>query len=725
MPRTTRKSRASKKLVEDDFSSSSSVEAPLNPIFRGSKNVRSAIENANQARELARKLDEDDRRGRDSRRSQIMGAFNGNAPWSPDWLRSQGLDWHFNCSFNHMAGVMGRATVPYTRFGLDVRYLTKFTGDLQAWRLDRTRTEYVKAIKRWGRWSKFYTRLVQELNLFGWDVAYWLDESTPFPEFSQQARCFVPDESPNDINDIDVMVIKKYYLIHQLYDKIADEDQAKKSGWNVKNVQACLMSARPKRLETTRNFEEFQKAIRGGYIYWSYSSAKVIPVYHVLVRELSGKVSQWAVEWRQGDSEVQQTYGKLENSGLFHAYEQFDSMSQVGVYFDAEPGDGCWHGPRGVGQRAYNTHVNRDKLMNQIMTSTLLSMMLPLKVPDELRGADLDTYVQLPFCQLPSGVEMLTERLPGVTQDIFATDALLTSNAEQTMGDVVPSGRAPNTTSGEKTATQSTIDARRQDEMRQSGIERFVDPFAKMHGEIFRRLTKVGNQNKDAKEFQRRLREQNVIDNKLTLSVMQERIEVASFYEIKDVTGEAAAASQVIFQEMRGDPMLEQKPIYEDRIRAIMGPEAVLRYLPEEANKVEFAEAVRKQQMENAAIMLGQPIEVMPGDKHEAEAPEVIRFITEQFNQAAQGGNSLPIPVIEALIEHAKKHLLAMSQDKRYKQLSAQLSSQLGPLEQMIQKLKAVSGMTPPEGATPQSVPPNRNGSTPLAPQTSMPRNMT
>jgi hypothetical protein len=594
---------------------------------------------------------------------------------------------------------------------LDVRYLTRFNGDMEAWRMDRLRVEYVRAIKAWGRWPKFYTRLIQELTLMGWSTATWLDEFTPWPEFSPQSRTFVPDESPNDVDDIDVVVVKKHYLLHQLYSKIENAKQAEAAGWDVENVKACLMAAQPKRLENTRNWEEFEKAIRGGYIYWSYNSAKVVTVYHTFVRELTGKISQWATEYKQGDTEVKSTYNDLDDSGLFVALDQFDSMNQVIAYFDAEPGDSCWHGPRGAGQRAYNTHVNRDKLLNGILTSTFISLLLPIKVPDDLRGEQLDTFVALPFCQVPSGVELLADKLPGVTQDVFATDALLTANAEQSTGDIVPSGKAPYLDDKSKTATQSQIDATRQNEMRQSGIERFVDPFAKMHGEIFRRLCKPNNQDEGAKEFQKRLKEVGVLGPQDKLADLIDRVEILSFYEIKDVTGEAAAASQMIFTELRGDPTVEQRPLYEDRVRSIMGPEAVLRYLPEEANKVAFAEATRQQQMEIASILLGQEIEVLPEDKHEAHAPEVIKWLTDTFGKASQTGGGPPVDRIQAIIDHADKHLLALGQDKRYKTIASQLAAQLAPMKQIFQQINAAAGQGMNGSGMPTPGQPGANGS--------------
>lgn len=694
MPRVTRKSKkAQDNDVDndvDDFASSG--DAPNNPNFVDGKNDRRAIESASQARDLARKLDTDDLRGRDPRRAMILGAFNGNAPYSPSDLKSQGLDWHFNVSFNHMAGVIGRATVPYTRFGLDVRYLTRFMGDMEPWRMDRLRAEYVRAVKRWGRWSKFYTRLVQELNLMGWAAGVWLDEYTPWPEFSPQNRTFVPDESPNDVEDLDVIVIKKHYLVHQLYEKIEDAKSAKKAGWVVKNVQGALMNAMPKRLADTRNWEETQKAIRGGYIYWAYSSAKVVTVYHVLVQEITGKVSHWGVEWREGDSVTPENpKTSTADRGLFKVLDQFDSMKQVATYFDAEPGDSCWHGPRGAGQRAYNTHVQRDKLLNQILTSTMLSLLLPVKVPDDIRGNQLDLFVALPFCQIPPGVELLADKIPGVTQDVFATDALLTATAEQNQGDVIPSGRAPTTIDTKKTATQANIDAGRQNEIRQSGIERFVDPFAKLHGEIFRRLCKKGSQNADAKEFQKRLRDVGVLEKNESPADLVKKIEIASFYEIKDVTGESAVASQAIFTEMRGDLTVEQRPLYEDRIRNLMGPEAVLRYMPEEANKIDFTEAVRQQQIEITAMLLGEVIEVLPEDKHEAHATGAIQWLQNAFMTAAQGGEGHPVEVIAAIITHAEQHLAALAQDERHKMLVPKLQAQLAPMKQLFQQLNAAA----------------------------------
>lgn len=713
-----------KSILEQNSYPGSGINNP--DLTKSGKNKKLAITSGGQARELARRLKLDDLRSRDARRALIMGAFNGNAPYSAKQLEEMGLDWNFNVSFNHMAGVMGRAIVPYIDFGSDIRYLANFYGDLDDWKLDRTRVEFVKTLKKWGGWMKFYTRLCQGLNLEGWAVAAHIDTTNPWPEFYPQSRCFVPDQSPNDPSNVDLLVLERNYLMHELYDFIREPKTAEKAGWNVENVRASIMRARPKALNSYRSWEMMEKAIRSGYLYWSYQTAKVITVFHVFVTEVEGGVSHWAVE----DSNVKgDSYGAIidanqfekaiqknnKDGELFRMEKQFEDMSDVVTYFDVEPGDGCWHGSRGVGQRSYNTHVQIDKLRNQILNTVFTSTLIPLMVPDEIRGQQLDMFVSAPICQFPPGVEMMAGKFPPLDEEMFQADSLLTQSSEQSIGDVVPQGK--DATTGDKTATQSNIDASRSAAIQRSGLKRFVDPFGKMISNIFGRLCKPNNQNVYAKEFRKALEDAAVFQK--SIKELDSIVEIKSFYDVRDITGENVASAAQAFQLFRGDPSVAQPPLYERQVRALLGPDAVLELLPPDGDQVEFVKAGRKQMEEISAILNGFDVPVTPDDMHEAEGPIIVQWLEKEFKGALSGDPKTPdVADLEIAIKHAEGHIQALLADKLKHNIGAQLQQQLAPiiailkhLQQVAQQAAALSpaNLTPASPVTGGTTPPLSN----------------
>lgn len=691
-----------KSLLEENSYAGGGINNP--DLTKSGKNKRSAISSGTQARELARRLKLDDLRSRDPRRALIMGAYNGNAPYSAKQLEEMGLDWNFNVSFNHMAGVMGRAIVPYIDFGADIRYLANFYGDLDDWKLDRTRVEFIKTIKRWGGWMKFYTRLCQGLNLEGWAVAAHIDTTNPWPEFYPQSRCFVPDQSPNDPSNVDLLVLERNYLMHELYDFIRDPKVAEKAGWNIDNVRNAIMRARPKSLNAYRSWEQMEKAIRSGYLYYSYQTAKVITVFHVFVTEVEGGVSHWAVEDYnvKGDSygaqmnaqAFEKVVSKDNKTGeLFKKEKQFEDMSDVVTYFDVEPGDGCWHGSRGVGQRAYNTHVQIDKLRNQILNVVFTSSLMPIMVPDEIRGQQLDLFVAAPFCQVPPGVELLTAKFASLSPEMFQADALLTSSSEQSTGDVVPQGKDAD--NGDKTATQARLDSSREAAIQRSGLKRFVDPFGKMLSNIFGRLAKPNNQNKYAKDFRKALEDANVIQK--SIKELDSIVEIKSFYDVRDITGENTVAAGQAFTLLRADPSVAQRPLYERQVRALLGPDAVLELLPPDGDQIAFVKAGRKQMEEIAAMLDGFDVPVTPDDMHEAEAPIIVAWLEKEFKGAMAGDPETPkVASLEIAIKHAEGHIQALLSDKLKHGTGVQLQQQLAPIIQTFQALQQAAQQPPP-----------------------------
>ena len=119
-----------------------------------------------------------------------------------------------------MEGVIGRAVVPYNDLTINIADLTEIKANLDDKKLKTVQVEFGKIMDKWGKWPKFVTRLNQDLVLNGYNTAIFPSDYDPFPVFVSQSDGFVDNGSPNDVNDLEVFVWRKSYMIHELYAKI-------------------------------------------------------------------------------------------------------------------------------------------------------------------------------------------------------------------------------------------------------------------------------------------------------------------------------------------------------------------------------------------------------------------------------------------------------------------------------------------------------------------------
>lgn len=635
-----------------------------------------AISNASQALQIARKLIDNDR-DRDIRRARVLSAFNGTAPYSQSELIAKAQGYRYNVSFGFMEGAIGRAVVPYNEITINIADLTEIKANLPDNKLKIIQNEFGKIMDKWGKWSKFISRLNQDLVINGYNTAIFPSDYDPFPIFIAQKDGFVDEGTPNDVNDLEVFVWRKSYMLHELYAKISDEDTATKAGWNVPNVKDALSSAMPADLYSQSNttsgmWTAVESAIRGGSLWASIVGAKMVNALHVFAANLDGKVTHYIV---LDDVAVGETRHDMENSKdgpeLFKKEARFDSMRDFLVYFDLETGDGTWHGSKGVGQRVFNTHQANDKMINSALDTTFTAGLVMLQPGDQVQQEEMSLTVLGPFAVIPNGISIAPQTLPNVAGTFFQMQALLSGTSEQRVGDVVPNSQSL-INQQSKTATEAKISAGRQELITKGNLKRYIDPISQVISIIVRRLLKDNSPNSYAKEFQAELKRQG-----LTSDDLKEIRGARNTGKIEDILGNTAAATQIIFAEFRGDPEVDQFMLKSKRIASVLDADAAEELLISDKDQTKQIESARQQELELLAIQAGMKVPVSPRDNHEIHLQVLLQDIGTKVQGQAQNFTPEIIPLLKAEVEHGADHIRYLKSDKSKKAIVGDLEDRL------------------------------------------------
>lgn len=663
----------------DDFANNNSSTDINSPDFtEGGKNEQKAIKDAGQALDIARKLEWQDR-DRDIRRARVLSAFNGASPYSDSDLVNRAQGYRYNVSFGFMEGVIGRALVPYNDLTLDIGNLTEITADLPEEKKKILQMEFGSILEEWGQWPKVISRLNQDLVLNGYNNFIFPSDYDPFPIFVAQKHGYVDEGTPNDIENLEVFTWKKDYLIHELYQKIADANVATKAGWNVENVRQALMSAQPESLGASNvsqsgYWTQIESLIRGGALWSSIVGAKKVNTYHVFAVELDGAVTHYIV--LNGTSQ-----NDAPNVELFKKEKRFPSMKSFLVYFDLETGDGTWHGSKGIGQRVFNTHKAIDKIRCSILDQAFVSGLTLIQPGDQLDQEELTLSVTGPFAVIPAGLTIASNVLPAVSNTTFQVDALLTATSEQRIGDVVPNAQQT-LSAAPQTATQAKIDASRQALISQGNLKRYVDPISQTCSIICHRLLKQNSPNPYAKRFQERLKRKGLSDEDL------KKVKGArNTGKIDDILGETANKTQIIFAEFRGDPDVDQHILKSKRISSVLDAEAADELLIADDDQTKQIEASRTQEFENTTMQTGVKVPVSPRDNHEIHLKVIFTWTGTTIQGMAQNFNPQMIPILQNILSHAKQHENFLAQDKTKKNIFKQYEDGVKTLEQGIKDL--------------------------------------
>jgi len=615
------------------------VQSPK--INEAGKPTQRSIKDANMGRDIV-KLIIQAGRNRSIVGSRILAKYNAERPFDSYKLEAEGLAWKQNFTTKPMPSMIDKVAPRFTQAVDGLKYLTSSSLS-NKWENAAAKTEtFREVITRTIRGRKGWTTLLEDIAfnnaLFGYSTVAWLDEFTWFPLHFKFDESFAPDGTKQDSTFCQVMILKETLLPHELFAKIEDREVASSAGYNIEETITGINNASPVQIRDRLNVGGtlefwYQNALRELTIGASYmAGASVIVVYHLLAREVTGKVSHYQ-------------FAGPSMTAIFSKDDRFPSMQECLTFYTYQKGNGTLHGSKGVGRDIYELAGMIDRNRNEIVDRSIMSGKIPIQ-GDIKRLHTFKMSVVGMTCIFPNGWTILEQRLDGNVEPNLKLDAYFSALIDQLIGNTSP----PQMQSGEafRSPAAWNLLAAREEEGKDNRISRFMTQFVNMIQAMQKRICDSDTAEDDAKAAQ---------DELLKSMTREEITELANYPvagTIRDLTPLERQMIAMVATEKKGNPLYNQRALELEDLTARVGTEFAERVLlPDNDPSVE-AEQHRQQQLESNLLVQGQAVPVSPRDNHMIHLQTLMPLAQQIGGAVMQGqGNTA---MLEAVVAHISEH---------------------------------------------------------------------
>lgn len=645
---------------------SGTATAPNSPeLKKDGKTHAPALQNIAQAAQIVRAL-ENDNRDRVLKNSRIASKVNAERPYSPQQLRSDGLSWKSNFTTKPLSNLVEKVVPRFTTALKNMRYLTASQLPDRFPDADKKtelfRTEITNTCRAREGWDDLLFEVAQEDVLFGFTALGWLDPYNWFPTMYRQDAFMVPQGTKHAARTAPLVCFRHSYLLHELFDLIRDREAAEANGWNVDNVIKALNEAMPQDHRSQNSNLELVYAdlIRENSTLASFTGAKAVEVWHVLVAEVDGNVTHVAFENHSGDE-------------LLWRDKFVPRIADMAAFFSFQHGNGKLHSSKGIGRELYAMAGVLDRARNEAVDRLQLSGKLILSC-DEKEIKRFRMSVVGNAILIASGYQVQQNKIDGNVESFFTLDRFLSELLDQIAGSA-----SPKVFEGERvTKAAVELHAAREEERRDALIERFLSQFAVAMSTIQRRLCDPDTQDAQAKEMQARLLK-FLSEEELAYLADQPAVNT-----VADFSDRERQQVVLIAQEARGNPLYNQRKLEHRSLTARVSSDFADDVLLPENDPTEQAEQARLQQLELVLLQQGAPVPTSPRDNHVIHL-SILRDTTMGVLQHAVDNPEVE-DFLNAIGNHATQHIMAAEQQGQ-KQAVAEFRQWAQALAQTLQKL--------------------------------------
>jgi hypothetical protein len=642
------------------------------------KPTRRSITDVQQLKSIATTLEEASR-DRNQKNGRIMAKYNAERPYEMDKLKAENLSWKSNFSTKPLAVAVDKIGPRLTRAVNTARYLTSAslpeTVSNGKSKTERFRKEITNAIRRWPGWRPLISEIAQETGLFGYTSVFFVDRYSWKPYHFRQDRFFIPDQTKQFAENVQVWMGHQDLQIHELLDTVGEDPEiAKSAGWEIDAVVQSVNEAAPKSsLNQSSPFTDvrlYQDAIRESSIHLSLQQgAKSIEVNHFLVREPSGKVSYYLTDRRNKQQLLRQQL------------DLYESMSEAIVLFSYQQANGLLMGSKGVGRELYEVAGAVDRSRNELVDRLNLSGKVWLK--GSAKSLDrIQLSVVGNMVLFPDTVEVQSVKIDPNVEAFREMDMQLVQLMDQIAGGVTPKEFR-----GERvTATAVNVYTAREEEKRDDIIERFLLQVGDLVSVLQRRLVNAEMIDPEVAKLR---------ENLLRYMSEEELLELASQPALKTVADWTEVEAQqlvMLAAEKRQDPLYDHVKLERMATAARTSQEVADDVLLPVNDPTQEAEQAQKQTLENIVLSLGKKMPVSPRDGHRVHT-QILQADLQGILQAP------PDPaIIQAYLSHWQEHISAAIQagDKE-----SDWSDDVAQIEALTQAAQ----QPPPEAAMEQAAP--------------------
>lgn len=679
---------------------------------------RTRIKDANAAREIynrLRKADEESARNR----ANIDEMFAGAPPYDEQELIATGQGARTNVNFNEAEALLEAALSGYVDLLSSVEILVNFKtrfGSLNE-RIEWEQTiseELTRMLRGWGNYTPHWLRLATHFVAHGVGIAYFENDYDWRWQIAGLDDFLFPRRTLASESEIEVACCARTMQAQQLYHFIADEERAAKLGWNIEVTKTAIMNAMSNSQNSTwTDWEKAVKELKCNDLHVGIATASEIKVVHV-----------WNVEFDRDGKRGAVTHSIIlqdapasgKDEFLYRRVGKFASMHRAFTTFTYGVGmTGQYHSIRGLGSKIFTEIQLSNRMRCQMADSAFLSSSVLLQPTNEeaLQGLQL-TYFG-PYTILSPGVNIIEKQIPNLgtsAMPVLQDMARLINN--RTAGYQASAAELDRT---EKTKYQVKSEQADRARLSTSALALFYDPLDRFFREVVRRVCRKGYLpiepgGQEVAEFRRRCHERGV-----PLEAIYE-VDIARVTAVRAIGAGSEQMRQVTFDEFAQlAPAFDEfgrQMLLRDRVAARIGYQNADRYIQRPTADARPMVDEKFADLENDALLAGNPKPVWPNDNHTIHARVHIAALSQLVQAVEQGQADIvaSVPGMVTALEHTTAHVEEMGADPTVQEEAAanrkilsQLTEVVTNSQKHVEKLRREearqmeqSGGQPPEG---------------------------
>ena len=626
--------------------------------------------------------------GSSKNRALVDAMFGGAAPMSEGDLRESGQEDRANFDSGIAAAIKDQSLAQYYDLTSSVPILARVKIDYGT---AEQRVDWEAVISEEGHrtlteWPDFefnHQLLSDEFVKHGVGIAYHEDDVDWRYRVCGLNEFKIPRGTKATESEVEVAVIEREFLAHQLYKYIKDPDVAETLGWNVEMVKQALMHAcNAQPASQMADWEKLERELKNNDLLYGNSRSKRIQVVHMLSQEFSGKVSHQI--FLKDPLASDRNFGSATEDFLYQKYERFESMSRSFTAFTYGVGNGTFHGIRGLGFKIY-PHI---QVINRIRCSMADGALLSGSLIVQPSGAsdraleDLTLSYFGPYALFPAGLKIVEKAVPDFRQNMMPVLADLTQTLQNNT--VGFQSRASNSDGQARTAFEVRAQLQQEAILSSASVNLFYHPWKRLLGEVFRRLTRrdysaLEPGGKEAIDFKKRCMARGVPAEAL--------YHITQVDPVRAVGNGSSQMRMVAMQQLMGlFGALDQEGqahLLRDNVASLVGQEAVDRYVrpPNQPLRPPIDDKIAV--LENATMSHGTTIPVSMGEDDFIHASRHLQALDE-LDQALSQGQSDPqqaLIAMQAFLPHTAQHVQRLGQDKLRGEKVALMRQRLQQLE--------------------------------------------
>lgn len=641
---------------------------------------------------------------RSRQRATIKAMYDGHPPFDPADLKKRGQGDRSNTNMKRAAAMTNQMSDSY----LDMQFETSTMADVQIEHgtsgkgydfSEIVTREFNRTLRRW---IGFYD--VMSLSNFnrcyyGTGPIYFQNGLTWRPVAAEAGQIMVDKDASTDISRLDIMCIKRYWRMHELYRSIENETIAGNLGWNVKATEEAIRRSKyqGETFKSAPTWEQLNKEIKNNDLWYSYVSPPVI-LYDMLAKEYDGTISRRILtEW---DSD----------NVLYQKMDVANQFNQLIFPFFLSKQEGSWHSIRGLGAQFYNVLRALDLVDNQILDMTMIGGSLVIRPKTGAAYDKLNSVRLGPVTVIPPDVDYIQATFPNLSTTGIPTHNLLLQTLSNTTGSYHTNSSMTQDGGEAATATEKNIDLSQLSSLSSSQQNQFYNECDNLLLEMFRRMANpnlpdrnsaLGKQEdfKEARDFQQRCLDRGVPLSALQAPYLQTVKSTRSIGNGSRAMKEQKANELMQMLGLISDQDVRQKML-KDIYSAKFTNSVAQRYFPPQPS-IQLRSDAKTAELENAGFKSGNSFDVMDHENPVIHLQIHIPPLMQAAQAAtAQGGNGQPNPqnaqqvfsLLAIALPHCSDHLKRIASDPTQKQEVVSVGKILNQLNNVAVKLQQQIG---------------------------------